>query len=94
MLQVLEGANATKRLRFTSAAFHHLSAIKIQRALRAHFALEKAKRQIHSVITIQVQTRTVAQRFFKTKFEDFQGSNRFIEEHNFFLKGFSHSFLF
>uniref|UniRef100_A0A3B5AEN8 Abnormal spindle-like microcephaly-associated protein ASH domain-containing protein n=1 Tax=Stegastes partitus TaxID=144197 RepID=A0A3B5AEN8_9TELE len=53
--QVLEAARAERRLRFTSAVFHHLSAIKIQRALRAHWALESAKRQIHSVITIQVQ---------------------------------------
>lgn len=81
-LQVLEGAKARKRLRFTSAAFHHLSAIKIQRALRAHWALEMAKRQIHSVITIQVWTQTVAHTFFKTEFEDFQGSDRLIEEHN------------
>lgn len=55
VFQALEGAKAGKRLRFTSAVFHHLSAIKIQRALRAHWALESAKRQIHSVITIQVQ---------------------------------------
>lgn len=55
MFQVIIMANAEKRLRFTSAVFHHLSAIKIQRALRAHWALESAKKQIHSVITIQVR---------------------------------------
>lgn len=55
LFQVLEATMAERRLRFTSAVFHHLSAIKIQRALRAHWALESAKRQIHSVITIQVQ---------------------------------------
>lgn len=54
--QVLEEAKAERRLRFTSALFHHLSAIKIQRTLRAHWALESAKRQIHSVITIQVKS--------------------------------------
>uniref|UniRef100_A0A7N9AKA8 Assembly factor for spindle microtubules n=1 Tax=Mastacembelus armatus TaxID=205130 RepID=A0A7N9AKA8_9TELE len=54
-VQVLKAAMAERRLRFTSAAFHHLSAIKIQRALRTHWALESAKRQIHSVIAIQVQ---------------------------------------
>lgn len=54
MFQVLKAAQAERRLRFASAVFHHISAIKIQRALRAHFALESAKRQIHSVITIQV----------------------------------------
>lgn len=55
VFQALEGARAENRLRFTSAVLHHLSAIKIQRALRAHWALESAKRQIHSVVTIQVQ---------------------------------------
>lgn len=55
-LKALEIAKAEKRVRFTSAVFHHLSAIKIQRAVRAHWALENAKRQIHSVVTIQVVT--------------------------------------
>uniref|UniRef100_A0AAQ5YNQ3 Calponin-homology (CH) domain-containing protein n=1 Tax=Amphiprion ocellaris TaxID=80972 RepID=A0AAQ5YNQ3_AMPOC len=45
-----------------SSVFHHLSAIKIQRALRAHWALESAKRQIHSVITIQRWVRARQQR--------------------------------
>ncbi|XP_028442407.1 abnormal spindle-like microcephaly-associated protein [Perca flavescens] len=60
--QVLERAKAERRLRFTSAIFHHLRAIKIQRALRAHWALESAKRQIHSVITIQRWVRARQQR--------------------------------
>ncbi|XP_049443547.1 abnormal spindle-like microcephaly-associated protein isoform X2 [Epinephelus fuscoguttatus] len=60
--QVLESAKAERRLRFTSAIFHHLSAMKIQRALRAHWALESAKRQIHSVITIQRWVRARQQR--------------------------------
>ncbi|XP_008302621.1 LOW QUALITY PROTEIN: abnormal spindle-like microcephaly-associated protein [Stegastes partitus] len=60
--QVLEAARAERRLRFTSAVFHHLSAIKIQRALRAHWALESAKRQIHSVITIQRWVRATQHR--------------------------------
>uniref|UniRef100_A0AAQ5YI81 Calponin-homology (CH) domain-containing protein n=1 Tax=Amphiprion ocellaris TaxID=80972 RepID=A0AAQ5YI81_AMPOC len=60
--QVLVAVQAEKRLRFTSAVFHHLSAIKIQRALRAHWALESAKRQIHSVITIQRWVRARQQR--------------------------------
>ncbi|XP_030584053.1 abnormal spindle-like microcephaly-associated protein isoform X2 [Archocentrus centrarchus] len=60
--QALEAARAERRLRFTSAVFHHLSAIKIQRALRAHWALESAKRQIHSVITIQRLVRAKQQR--------------------------------
>ncbi|XP_070688412.1 abnormal spindle-like microcephaly-associated protein [Pempheris klunzingeri] len=60
--QVLERAKAERRLRFTSAVFYHLSAIKIQRALRAHWALESAKKQIHSVITIQQWVRAKQQR--------------------------------
>ncbi|XP_071342367.1 abnormal spindle-like microcephaly-associated protein [Trachinotus anak] len=60
--QVLEAAKAAKRLRFTSAIFHHLTAIKIQRTLRAHWALELAKRQIHSVIAIQRWVRSRQQR--------------------------------
>lgn len=59
VFQVLKAARAERRLRFTSAIFHHLSAIKIQRALRAHWALESAKRQIHSVITIQVESQNI-----------------------------------
>uniref|UniRef100_UPI0037E7984D abnormal spindle-like microcephaly-associated protein n=1 Tax=Semicossyphus pulcher TaxID=241346 RepID=UPI0037E7984D len=60
--QALEEAKAERRRRFTSAVFHHLSAIKIQRALRAHWALESAKRQIHSVVTIQRWVRARQQR--------------------------------
>ncbi|XP_027883744.1 abnormal spindle-like microcephaly-associated protein isoform X2 [Xiphophorus couchianus] len=60
--QVLEAARAEQRLHFTAAVFHHLSAIKIQRALRAHWALESAKRQIQSVVTIQRWVRARLQR--------------------------------
>ncbi|XP_047192689.1 abnormal spindle-like microcephaly-associated protein isoform X2 [Scophthalmus maximus] len=60
--QVLEAAKAERRLRFTSAVFHHLSAMKIQRALRAHRALKSAKRQIHSVVTVQRWVRARQQR--------------------------------
>ncbi|KAK9519679.1 hypothetical protein VZT92_022391 [Zoarces viviparus] len=60
--QVQERAKAERRLRFTSAVFYHLRAIKVQRALRAHWALESAKRQIHSVITVQRWVRSRQQR--------------------------------
>ncbi|KAM9385755.1 abnormal spindle-like microcephaly-associated protein [Pholidichthys leucotaenia] len=60
--KVLEAVQAERRIRFTSAVFHHLSAIKIQRALRAHWALELAKKQIHSVVTIQRWVRAKQQR--------------------------------
>ncbi|KAJ3599901.1 hypothetical protein NHX12_033855 [Muraenolepis orangiensis] len=49
----LEAAMAEKRLRFCATVFHHISAIKIQRALRVHWALKSAKKEIHSVIAIQ-----------------------------------------
>uniref|UniRef100_A0A665TFE6 Abnormal spindle microtubule assembly n=1 Tax=Echeneis naucrates TaxID=173247 RepID=A0A665TFE6_ECHNA len=62
ILWTIKAAKAVRRLRFTSALFHHLSAMKIQRALRAHWALEAAKRQIHSVITIQRWVRSRQQR--------------------------------
>ncbi|KAF3835455.1 hypothetical protein F7725_028013 [Dissostichus mawsoni] len=67
--QVLERAKAERRLRFTSAVFYHLSAIKIQRALRSHWALESAKKQIHSVITIQrcVKARQQRRRYLENR---------------------------
>ncbi|CAJ1061171.1 abnormal spindle-like microcephaly-associated protein [Xyrichtys novacula] len=60
--QALEKTRAERRLRFASAGFHHLCAIKIQRAVRAHWALESAKRQIHSVLTVQRWVRARQQR--------------------------------
>ncbi|KAK0154626.1 Abnormal spindle-like microcephaly-associated [Merluccius polli] len=48
VLFLLEAAKAEKRRRFIAAAFHHISAMKIQRALRAHWALQSAKKEIHS----------------------------------------------
>ncbi|GAA6077323.1 abnormal spindle-like microcephaly-associated protein isoform X1, partial [Tachysurus ichikawai] len=44
---------AARRHRFTAAAYHHLCALRIQRALRVHWALKAAKKQISSVIYIQ-----------------------------------------
>ncbi|KAI4876255.1 hypothetical protein NFI96_005175 [Prochilodus magdalenae] len=48
-----EAASAARRHRFIAAAYHHICAVRIQRALRAHWALEAAKRQISSVIHVQ-----------------------------------------
>ncbi|KAJ8277947.1 hypothetical protein GJAV_G00082010 [Gymnothorax javanicus] len=48
-----EEARAQRRLRFSAAVYHNLCAIKIQRGLRAHWALKSAKRQLHYVIYIQ-----------------------------------------
>ncbi|XP_016129302.1 abnormal spindle-like microcephaly-associated protein [Sinocyclocheilus grahami] len=60
--QVKEMACAARRLRFTAAVYHHLCAIKIQRALRAHWALKSAKRKISSVLYIQQCFRAKLQR--------------------------------
>ncbi|KAM8874665.1 abnormal spindle-like microcephaly-associated protein isoform 2-T2 [Spinachia spinachia] len=60
--QEQQRSRAERRLRFTAAVFHHLRAVRIQRALRAHWALESARRQIHSVITIQRWVRSRQQR--------------------------------
>uniref|UniRef100_A0A672PJ10 Abnormal spindle-like microcephaly-associated protein homolog n=1 Tax=Sinocyclocheilus grahami TaxID=75366 RepID=A0A672PJ10_SINGR len=59
---VKEMACAARRLRFTAAVYHHLCAIKIQRALRAHWALKSAKRKISSVLYIQQCFRAKLQR--------------------------------
>ncbi|XP_009883234.1 PREDICTED: abnormal spindle-like microcephaly-associated protein [Charadrius vociferus] len=40
-------------LYFAAAAYHHISAIKIQRAYRIHLVLKFAQKQISSVLTIQ-----------------------------------------
>uniref|UniRef100_A0A3Q3DW27 Assembly factor for spindle microtubules n=1 Tax=Hippocampus comes TaxID=109280 RepID=A0A3Q3DW27_HIPCM len=62
VIKELKTASAQRRIRFAAAVYHHLSAIKIQRALRAHWALESAKRQIQSVIMIQNLVRARLQR--------------------------------
>ncbi|KAL4635046.1 abnormal spindle-like microcephaly-associated protein [Arapaima gigas] len=59
---VKEKAQASRRQRFTAFVYHHLCAIKIQRALRAHWALESAKKQLCSVIYIQRWFRSCTQR--------------------------------
>uniref|UniRef100_A0A671PR28 Abnormal spindle-like microcephaly-associated protein homolog n=1 Tax=Sinocyclocheilus anshuiensis TaxID=1608454 RepID=A0A671PR28_9TELE len=50
------------RLHFTAAVYRHLCAIKIQRAVRAHWALKSAKRKISSVLYIQQCFRAKLQR--------------------------------
>ncbi|XP_055966704.1 abnormal spindle-like microcephaly-associated protein [Sorex fumeus] len=51
--RILEQQAKIKLLRFTAAAFYHLSAFKIQRAFKLHLAVKNAKKQIDSVIYIQ-----------------------------------------
>ncbi|NXC09105.1 ASPM protein, partial [Orthonyx spaldingii] len=49
-------------LYFTAAAYHHISAIKIQRAYRIHLTLKLAQTQISSVLIIQRWFRAKLQR--------------------------------
>ncbi|XP_038857683.1 abnormal spindle-like microcephaly-associated protein [Salvelinus namaycush] len=60
--QLREVASAERRVRFCAAVYHHLCALRIQRALRSHWALQSAKRQITSVIFIQRWLRARLQR--------------------------------
>ncbi|XP_052446988.1 abnormal spindle-like microcephaly-associated protein homolog [Carassius gibelio] len=60
--QVKEMACAKRRHRFTAAVYHHLCAIRIQRAVRAHWILISAKRKISSVLYIQQCFRAKLQR--------------------------------
>uniref|UniRef100_G3NR41 Assembly factor for spindle microtubules n=1 Tax=Gasterosteus aculeatus aculeatus TaxID=481459 RepID=G3NR41_GASAC len=62
--QEQQRARAKRRLCFTAAVFHHLRAIKIQRALRAHWARESAKRKLPPSITIQGQGPALSQSHF------------------------------
>ncbi|TRY96933.1 hypothetical protein DNTS_014281 [Danionella cerebrum] len=55
-------ASAARCLRFTAASYHHLCAVKIQRTVRAHWALKSAKRKISSVLYIQQCFRAKLQR--------------------------------
>lgn len=54
LLQISEQKQQKKLLYFTAAAYHHISAIKIQRAYRIHLILKLAQNQISSVLIIQV----------------------------------------
>ncbi|NXO52732.1 ASPM protein, partial [Aramus guarauna] len=51
--KITEEKQKKRLLYFTAAAYHHISAIKIQRAYRIHLILKLAQNQISSVLTIQ-----------------------------------------
>ncbi|PKK27812.1 hypothetical protein A306_00005715, partial [Columba livia] len=51
--KISEQKQQKKLLYFTAAAYHHISAIKIQRAYRIHLILKLAQNQISSVLIIQ-----------------------------------------
>ncbi|KAM9130436.1 abnormal spindle-like microcephaly-associated protein isoform 3-T3 [Pangshura tecta] len=51
--KILDQKQKKRLLCFSAAAYHHLSAIKIQRAFRIHLVLNHAQMQISSVLCIQ-----------------------------------------
>ncbi|XP_027521926.1 abnormal spindle-like microcephaly-associated protein [Corapipo altera] len=68
--KISEQKKKKKRLlHFTAAAYHHLSAIKIQRAYRIHLTLKLAQNQISSILIIQ--------RWFRAKMQQ----KRFLRDY-------------
>ncbi|XP_075616267.1 abnormal spindle-like microcephaly-associated protein homolog isoform X2 [Balearica regulorum gibbericeps] len=57
LLQITEQKQKKRLLYFTAAAYHHISAIKIQRAYRIHLILKLAQNQISCVVIIQALWR-------------------------------------
>ncbi|XP_073904825.1 abnormal spindle-like microcephaly-associated protein isoform X1 [Castor canadensis] len=74
MIQVLEQKDRTRLLRFTAAAYHHLSALRIQRTYRLHMVLNRAKKHVNWVICIQ--------RWFRARLQQ----KRFIEKYRSIIK--------
>ncbi|NWR01529.1 ASPM protein, partial [Paradoxornis webbianus] len=60
--KILEQKQKKRLLYFTAAAYHHISAIQIQRAYRRHLTLKLAQTQISSVLIIQRWFRAKMQR--------------------------------
>ncbi|NXA80566.1 ASPM protein, partial [Thryothorus ludovicianus] len=60
--KISEQKQKKRLLCFTAAAYHHISAIKIQRAYRIHLTLKLAQTQISSVLVIQRWFRAKLQR--------------------------------
>ncbi|NXE12287.1 ASPM protein, partial [Lophotis ruficrista] len=60
--KISEQKQKKRLLYFTAAAYHHISAIKIQRAYRIHLILKLAEKQISSVLVIQRWFRAKMQR--------------------------------
>ncbi|NXG09898.1 ASPM protein, partial [Sakesphorus luctuosus] len=68
--KISEEKQKRRLLHFAAAAYHHLSAIKIQRMYRIHLTLKLAQTQIFSVLIIQRWFRAKMQR--KRFLEDYQ----------------------
>ncbi|XP_069718289.1 abnormal spindle-like microcephaly-associated protein [Phaenicophaeus curvirostris] len=60
--KISEQKQKKKLVYFTAAAYHHISAIKIQRAYRIHLILKLAQNQVSSVLIIQRWFRAKMQR--------------------------------
>ncbi|NWZ93448.1 ASPM protein, partial [Nesospiza acunhae] len=60
--KISEQKQKKRLLYFTATAYHHISAIKIQRAYRLHLTIKLAQTQISSVLIIQSWFRAQAQR--------------------------------
>ncbi|NXP19609.1 ASPM protein, partial [Scytalopus superciliaris] len=60
--KISEQKQKKRLLHFTAAAYHHLSAIKIQRTYRIHLTLKLAQNEISSVVIIQRWFRAKMQR--------------------------------
>uniref|UniRef100_A0A8C3TWJ9 Abnormal spindle-like microcephaly-associated protein ASH domain-containing protein n=1 Tax=Catharus ustulatus TaxID=91951 RepID=A0A8C3TWJ9_CATUS len=60
--KISEQKQKKRLLYFTAAAYHHISAIKIQRAYRIHLILKLAQTQLSSVLIIQRWFRAKMQR--------------------------------
>ncbi|XP_017585072.1 PREDICTED: abnormal spindle-like microcephaly-associated protein [Corvus brachyrhynchos] len=60
--KISEQKQKKRLLYFTAAAYHHISAVKIQRAYRIHLTLKLAQIQISSVLIIQRWFRAKMQR--------------------------------
>ncbi|NXJ86043.1 ASPM protein, partial [Trogon melanurus] len=67
--KISEQKQKKRLLCFTAAAYHHISAIKIQRAYRIHVILKLAQKQISSVLIIQ--------RWFRAKMQQ----KRFLRDY-------------
>ncbi|NXQ92322.1 ASPM protein, partial [Nyctibius grandis] len=67
--KISEQKQKKRLLYFTAAAYHHISAIKIQRAYRIHLILKLAQKQISSVLIIQ--------RWFRAKMQQ----KRFLRDY-------------
>ncbi|NWI45167.1 ASPM protein, partial [Picathartes gymnocephalus] len=60
--KISEHKQKKRLLYFTAAAYHHISAIKIQRAYRIHLTLKLAQTQLSSILIIQRWFRAKMQR--------------------------------